>query len=155
MCEHDTKVLQFLYDKRLELLNYRRNIEWRSFFWLMAFYGAGDTALVMKKINLLEESYIVVWAVLCLGMLVRYMWFAWALQTRNYTDRQVMNIINNRLCHSLGLTEEKDAPLFQISNHKEIEKDGVWAYGWQVSVASVVALVSSLLPLLVGVNAPT
>lgn len=48
---------EFLFDKRLQLFNIRREHEWKIFFGVMTLIGAVDAALVTKTIHLSWTAY--------------------------------------------------------------------------------------------------
>jgi hypothetical protein len=147
----ELELLSFLYDKRVELFNYRRDIEWRIFFGAITLYGGVDAALVTQGIRL-EGALLYGWWVICVLLFLCCLGFSIDLQRRNRTDRLALNEAQNRICDALRLEPESklreyvEAPQGSTGEGRWAS---VWAFRWQMAVLALIALVSMSLPLVV------
>jgi hypothetical protein len=145
----DSELLRFLYDKRLELFNYRRGIEWRVFFGAATLYAALDAAFVTQRITL-AGYFLYGWWAACALLLLAVWRFSSELQLRNHADRAAMNEMQGRLCDQLGLPKDS-----RIRERVEVpagslSEDGYWAYRWQLMVLAILAVISAVLPTVIS-----
>jgi hypothetical protein len=138
--------LEFLYDKRLTLLNPRREHEWKIYFGAMILLGTIDAVLLAGQLSLTGWQRWV-WVVMCLLILALVFGYESQLQKRNDTDRRAMHELHNRICRFLGIPEESPiCERYTEPDERDIWLRFGWAFPWQMSLFAAAAIISALLP---------
>ena len=151
------EILRFLYDKRLELFNKRRDHEWKIFFGVISLLVAFDAALITHNIHFDHGWQRITWISLCFVLCIACLGFQRDLQTRNRADRLIINELLNRLSTLIGLpknTHVRDG-IETAYNEQIVERwDGplsnAWAFSWQAIVLITVTVASMLMPIFIA-----
>ncbi len=163
------EILRFLFDKRLELFNVRRDHEWKVFFGAMAVLGAVDGALLLNS-TVLPAGARLGWIVIIASLFFSNVLYQFELQRRNRADRLVMNEIYGKMCHSAGFPGESliNIPVDQVHTTEGTaapynasvlvettwKYTYLWAFYWQSLVLLVACIVSGYLPYTIVPAAP-
>lgn len=100
--EQMMETLRFMFDKRLELFNVRREHEWKIFFGVMGLIGAVVAVLATQKLELSSDAIRWWWVVL--GVLfMGSIYYQYGVQQRNRVDRLVMDELHSRLCDKINI----------------------------------------------------
>ena len=145
----DVENIRFLYDKRLTLLNIRREHEWKIYFGAMALLGAVDAALVTKNLTL-SGWLRCGWIGGCILVFSVVYGFERDLQIRNKSDRLAMDKLYNWLCDLLRIAG--DSPIRERTLWAPDNKADScwlrygWAFPWQMILFFTAAAGSASLP---------
>ena len=150
-----TDVICFLFDKRLELFNTRRDHEWRVVFGVLILLGAVDASLLSKPICL-SHNLAISWqiSILCLG--AASVAYELGVQARNRVDRRVMDRLQALLCDSIGLDSknlirvcvdsETEGHLGSVKSNSLFHLTYIWAFLCQVLTLFLACAVSLFIP---------
>lgn len=141
--------LAFLYDKRLTLLNVRREHEWKIYFGALILLGAVDAAVVSCQL-VINGWARYAWVLACFILFVVVWGYEAELQKSNAADRAAMNHLYNRLCDLLTLP--LDSPIREpiIPKNRNFllalwYRYG-WAFPWQMLLLAFAVAASMYLP---------
>lgn len=98
----DLETVRFLYDKRLNHFNVRREHEWRVVFGVLILLGAVDATLLTKPICL-PPGVRLFWQIGIIILCGATLFYEWGIQARNRVDRRVMDRLQQILCDSGGI----------------------------------------------------
>ena len=93
--------LHFLFDKRLQLFNVRRDHEWKI-FGVMTLIGAVDVALITEAVNLTPTA-LGYWRLILGILFVATVTYQFGVQTRNRVDRLAMDELKDRNSNATSL----------------------------------------------------
>jgi hypothetical protein len=141
--EH-AKVVRFLYEQRITLLNERRAHEWKVFFGAITLMIALDAGLVAHKISV-TCRFLVLWELIILCLVVAPIWYEVGLQLRNSLDRIAMNRLYNKLCDLASITDG------EIQEKEYTKWGGLWATIPKIIVLLALSAASALLPIAIDV----
>ena len=152
--------LQFLFSKRLELFNVRRQHEWQVLIGVVVALGAVDFALMQSDVR--SGSIQLVWtATLCILFAAVYM-YEFGVQERNRVDRLALDELNGLLCDSAERTGPGERSVHL--RHARLLIDGetltckpsdedhilrscyLWAFRGQMLVLLTACVVSAVVP---------
>lgn len=140
--EHSDQI-RFLYDKRLESFNFRRNHEWKNYFGGLSLLGAMDASLLTNSLVPQNDFERCLYSGACAAILVAVFGYQSRLQLRNRGDRIAMGVLYNSMCR-----------IACIDDHRVLEPAPRWtfwntygyAFPWQVFLFSIAVLLSAYLP---------
>jgi hypothetical protein len=149
------EILRFLFDKRLDLFNVRREHEWKILFSVMTAIGLIDVAIITKEVKL-TGAILVGWITVIIFLLVASIAYLLGVQKRNRIDRIIMDDINKKLCSEINI---QDCSLMRICIDGDTEGDTsvdkrkwyswtfLWAFYCQALVLLLVCVISCFLPI--------
>jgi hypothetical protein len=163
----DKETLRFLYDKRLELFNIRRDHEWKVFFGAMTLIGAVDAAIITQKVILSPSQY-KGWGIILILITTSCIIYEFGVQRRNRVDRIAIHEINTRLCNLIclpytsSIRHPVDHHTEKIVSHKNkaLKELGIfriyylWAFIWQAIILISVCVISFFIPFVSTADAP-
>ena len=147
--------LHFLFDKRLQLFNVRRDHEWKI-FGVMTLIGAVDVALITEAVNL-TPTVLGYWRLILGILFVATVTYQFGVQTRNRVDRLAMDELHELLCNAAQIPVDS---LIRIPIDRATEKHlgrknesifsytYLWAFTWQTLVLFVLCVVSWFIPVI-------
>jgi hypothetical protein len=127
------KDIQFLYDKRLALFNFRRDHEWKIYFGALWMLGVIDAGFVTGHLNL-HGSLHELWPIACGAVFVCVFEYERAVQLRNNSDRTSMRLLFNTLCRLAGVD---DARVLERKPQETHWNSFGYAFPWQVALLLV------------------
>jgi hypothetical protein len=136
----DLDRMQFLYERRMNLYNFRRDHEWKIFFGAITLLIALDATQLIYRIEL-EGWKRLAWLCFIAVPAIACYWYEWALQHRNFFDRRAMNELYNRICGAISIPE--DSPIRESAYSRWA---GLWAFMPQTLVLLTVFSISAVLP---------
>jgi hypothetical protein len=154
-----TELQEFLYDKRLDLFNTRREHEWKIYFGTIALLGALDLSVLSGHVPVLLRPpdinngfsllLFIGWVFICAAICRFCIGYESHLQERNADDRQAMDTIFNELCTTAGY-EDKSCVRERPGKRNEDAKRGDyhWAFEWQKKFLLRFAGLSILIPVI-------
>jgi len=145
--------LRFLYDKRLELFNKRRDHEWKILFGVIALIVACDAYLISHQITLSLVGKII-WVLLCFVIALSCIFFLFEIQKRNKSDRLIINEIHDLICDEAKISKNshiRDGIEVPYNNTKREDRKGtkisnMWAFWPQLLVILLITVISIVLP---------
>lgn len=145
--------LRYLYDKRLELFNKRRDHEWKIFFGVITLLVALDAALITHNIRFDYGWQRITWTVQCFVLCIACLGFQRDLQKRNRADRLIINELSIRLSNLIGLPNDSHIRdgIETAYDEQTIEQwdeplSNAWSFSWQAVVLITVTIASILMP---------
>jgi hypothetical protein len=150
------EILRFLYDKRFEHFNVRREHEWKIVFGLLILLGTVDATLLSKSVCL-SPCYKIIWSIGVVLLGVATIAYELGIQARNRIDRIVMDHIQQALCESTGILKENICVCVDSTNKRYLEKTDLkltsitylWAFWSQVLVLVLACTLSCFVPMIV------
>jgi len=153
----EVELLQFMFDKRLELFNVRREHEWKIQLSVIGALAAVDYAIISKAIHLTDGA-IEFWHFLIALIFFVTMVYQLGVQRRNRVDRIIMDEINTKLCNHLK--EHKFCKTripVDVDNESERNVESrhwsnftfLWAFFCQAIILFLICSVSWVVPRLV------
>ncbi len=152
------ETLRFLFDKRLDLFNVRREHEWKILFSVMTAIGAADIAIITKDVQL-ERGMFIGWVAIIVLLFITSIVYLLGVQTRNRVDRIIMDDINEIICKQLNMPDScgtwtaidvTGLSHKSVRNKKWYHSTFLWAFYCQVLVLLLVCLISCFLPTFIG-----
>lgn len=153
--EQELETLRFMFDKRLELFNVRRDHEWKIFFGVMGLIGAVVVGLVTQRVVLPRDAIHDWWGVLAILFICSF-YYQLEVQRRNRVDRAIMDELQGRLCDAVGIPAGSrirtrvDREKLEVSPPWEPLKlhhpTYVWAFTAQHFLLLVTCVVAAILP---------
>ena len=148
------ETMRFLFDKRLDLFNVRREHEWKIIFSVLTAIGAADIAIITKDVQL-ESGMYIGWVAIIALLFITSILYLLGVQTRNRVDRIIMDDINEIICNHLNLPKTcgtwtaidvTGLNCKSVKNKKWYNLTFLWAFYCQVLVLLLICLLSCLLP---------
>jgi hypothetical protein len=148
------ETLRFLLDKRLALLNVRRDYEWKILSGVIGLIGAVDLALVTKPICLNGAILWAWWAMLGMLFIMSFL-YEFGVQMLNRIDRLAIEEIYRLLCDSTNIHHESyirvpiEGPSLRRDFYESpiFQRNYLWVLVGQMSLVFVVCIISAYLPL--------